>query len=134
VGYDHSIEEGITIDPPIPLAEIPADHPLHPRHHPVCINRRTGAPVPPTVYGHQECVLAPDLVFAIDGDKAHAIVPATHLGHKLGAPVRGVEAAVATFGEGRDFDGHLLFRGDDGETWTIEVVNGRVEVADEWAE
>jgi hypothetical protein len=131
MGYDHWIEGCITIDPPIPAAAIPDDHPLHPRHHPACRRRRSRAPVPPSVYGHADCVLAPDLMFEFDDNGAHAIVPATPLGHKLGGPDRDVEEAIAAFGTGRTFDGELLFQGEGGEVWTIEVIGGRVQVSDE---
>lgn len=131
MGYDHWIEGCITIDPPIPTAAIPADHPLHPRHHPACRDRYSWSPVPPSVYGHADCVLAPDLMFDLDADGAHAIVPATPIGHKLGGPDSDIEEAIAAFGADRTFAGELLFQGERGETWTLEVIGGRVEVGDE---
>ncbi|MFF5265358.1 hypothetical protein ACFY4C_41290 [Actinomadura viridis] len=131
MGYIHEIEEAIIIDPPIPASAIPADHPLHPNYHPGCINRYTRARVPSTVYGHEECMLPPDLMFDITGEKVHAIVPATRIGHKLGAPFRDVEEVVSTFGKGRTLSGYLLFRGEEGEDWTIKVINGSVVVEDE---
>jgi hypothetical protein len=131
MGYDHWIDGSISIDPPIPAAAIPADHPLHPRHHPVCRHRRSWTRVPRSVYGHAECVMAPDLMFEMDDEGACAIVPATPVGHKLGAPDRDIEEALAAFGTGRTFDGELLFQGERGEVWTIEVTDGRVKVSDE---
>ncbi|MEU9019160.1 hypothetical protein [Actinomadura sp. NPDC048394] len=134
MGYDHWISEAISIDPPIPASQIPSIHPLHPNHHPVCSSRYTGERVQPDVYGHAECVCAPDLMFEIADGQAVAIVPGSPVGHKLGAPVRQVEDVVAEYGTGRRFGGCLLFEGECGEEWSIEVIDGRVVVNDEEGE
>ncbi|GAB2468101.1 hypothetical protein GCM10027187_40360 [Streptosporangium sandarakinum] len=114
-----TIKGGITITPPIPLADIdPASH-----HLPA--NRPAWASLP-----------IANLAFHLDETNgvADRLVPAVAFGYKIGHPAGELEEIIAAHGAGRTFAGELEIIEEEGDRATIGVVDDHVveEFSDDW--
>lgn len=104
MGYEYYGEGEITIHPPIPTdpPAVPADR-------------------------VRAALFRPDITLAntVGNSGCDAIIPAAGIARKLGNPQAELQQILDTHGQGHRFDGEILFQGEDGDTATLEVVDGR---------